>query len=284
MTPEGRARITTVTFDLGGVLIDWDPRYLYRTLFDDEADMEAFLAEVTTPAWNAEQDAGRPWVDAVDALAAEYPEHRPLIEAYHQRWPETLGDAIQGTVEVLADLRDAGVRLLALSNWSAETFPVALERYPFLGWFEGIVISGEVGAAKPDERIFHVLIERHGIEPAETVFVDDTVANVEAAEELGFIGLRFHDPDRLRTDLVRLGAARAGRWPRSRDLREGADGLDRREHPAPGGDDRLHRRAAVPSRTHLGHRRWRHLQHQPDGARGPYRDPRRRAHPLRRGR
>ena len=205
MTAEARARITTVTFDLGGVLIDWDPRYLYRTLFDDEADMEAFLAEVTTPAWNAEQDAGRPWVDAVDTLAAEFPEHRPLIEAYHRRWAETLGDAIQGTVEVLAELRDAGVRLVALSNWSAETFPVALERYPFLGWFEGIVISGEVGAAKPDERIFRALIERHGIEPAETVFVDDTVANVEAADELGFVGLRFHDPDRLRTDLEGLG-------------------------------------------------------------------------------
>ena len=205
MTAEARARITTVTFDLGGVLIDWDPRYLYRTLFDDEAEMEAFLAEVTTPAWNAEQDAGRPWVDAVDTLAAEVPEHRPLIEAYHRRWAETLGDAIQGTVEVLAELRDAGVRLVALSNWSAETFPVALERYPFLGWFEGIVISGEVGAAKPDERIFRALIERHGIEPAETVFVDDTVANVEAADELGFVGLRFHDPDRLRTDLEGLG-------------------------------------------------------------------------------
>ena len=160
---------------------------------------------MTTPAWNAEQDAGRPWVDAVDALAAEFPEYRPLIEAYRQRWAETLGDAIQGTVDVLGELRDAGIRLLALSNWSAETFPVALERYPFLGWFEGIVISGEVGAAKPDERIFQVLIERHGIEPAETVFVDDTVANIEAAEKLGFIGLRFRDPDRLRTDLVRLG-------------------------------------------------------------------------------
>jgi 2-haloacid dehalogenase len=210
VTAERRARVTTITFDLGGVLIDWDPRYLYRSLFDDEAEMEAFLAEVTTPAWNAEQDAGRPWVDAVDALAAEFPEHRPLIEAYRQRWPETLGDAIQGTVDVLAELRDAGVHLLALSNWSAETFPVALERYPFLGWFEGIVISGEVGAAKPDERIFQVLIERHGIEPAKTVFVDDTVANVEAAEELGFIGLRFHDPDRLRTDLERLGVLRPG--------------------------------------------------------------------------
>jgi len=213
VTGRGPARITAVTFDLGGVLIDWDPRYLYRTLFDDEAEMEAFLAEVTTPAWNAEQDAGRPWVDAVDALAAEFPEHRPLIEAYHLRWAETLGDAIQGTVDILAELRDAGIRLLALSNWSAETFPVALERYPFLGWFEGIVVSGEVGAAKPDERIFRVLIERHGIEPTESAFVDDSEANVRAAGALGFVAIRFTDAAALRRSLEGLevlggGAAR----------------------------------------------------------------------------
>lgn len=204
MTDE-TSRITTVTFDLGGVLIDWDPRYLYRTLFDDEAEMEAFLAEVTTPEWNAEQDAGRTWVEAVDSLAEEYPEHRPLIEAYHLRWPETLGDAIEGTVDILAELRDAGVRLLALSNWSAETFPVARERYPFLGWFEGIVISGEVKAAKPDERIFRVLIDRHGVEPSETLFVDDNEPNVRAAAALGFVTVRFTDPPALRTALVGFG-------------------------------------------------------------------------------
>jgi 2-haloacid dehalogenase len=202
---EGKPRITTVTFDLGGVLIDWDPRYLYRTLFDDEAEMEAFLAEVTTPAWNAEQDAGRTWVEAVESLAAEHPEHRPLIEAYHLRWPETLGDAIQGTVDILAELRGAGIRLLALSNWSAETFPVARERYPFLGWFEGIVISGEVKAAKPDERIFRVLIDRHGVEPAETLFVDDNEPNVAAAAALGFATVRFTDPPALRAVLEQLG-------------------------------------------------------------------------------
>jgi 2-haloacid dehalogenase len=202
---EGKPRITTVTFDLGGVLIDWDPRYLYRTLFDDEAEMEAFLAEVTTPAWNAEQDAGRTWVEAVESLAAEHPKHRPLIEAYHLRWPETLGDAIQGTVDILAELRGAGIRLLALSNWSAETFPVARERYPFLGWFEGIVISGEVKAAKPDERIFRVLIDRHGVEPAETLFVDDNEPNVAAAAALGFATVRFTDPPALRAVLEQLG-------------------------------------------------------------------------------
>jgi 2-haloacid dehalogenase len=202
---EGKPRITTVTFDLGGVLIDWDPRYLARTLFDDEAEMEAFLAEVTTPAWNAEQDAGRTWVEAVESLAAEHPERRPLIEAYHLRWPETLGDAIQGTVDILAELRGAGIRLLALSNWSAETFPVARERYPFLGWFEGIVISGEVKAAKPDERIFRVLIDRHGVEPAETLFVDDNEPNVAAAAALGFATVRFTDPPALRAVLEQLG-------------------------------------------------------------------------------
>ena len=197
--------MAAVTFDLGGVLIDWDPRHLYRTLFPDAASMERFLAEVTTPQWNAAQDAGRPWTEAVEDLAARFPDRRPLIEAYWQRWPETLGGAIDGTVEVLADLRERGVRLLALSNWSAETFPIARERYSFLAWFEGIVISGEVGVVKPDARIFEALIEGHGVEPSRTVFVDDTEVNVAVAEELGFIGLRFVDPETLRVDLERLG-------------------------------------------------------------------------------
>jgi 2-haloacid dehalogenase len=196
---------TTVTFDLGGVLIDWDPRYLYRTLFDDEQEMERFLAEVTTQEWNAAQDAGRSWAEAVEVLAAEFPDQRALIEAYHRRWPETLGDAIAGTVEILAELRAAGVRLLALSNWSAETFPLARPRYPFLDWFDGIVISGEVGAAKPDERIFRTLIERHAVVPSRTVFVDDSEANVRTAAALGFVALRFSDPPTLRADLADLG-------------------------------------------------------------------------------
>jgi 2-haloacid dehalogenase len=204
----GTSPPAAVIFDLGGVLIDWDPRYLYRTLFADEAAMERFLAEVTTPEWNAAQDAGRPWTEAVEVLAARFPDERPLIEAYHLRWSETLGGAIDGTVDVLADLRERDVRLLALSNWSAETFPVARARYPFLDWFEGIVISGELGVAKPDARIFEALVRRYDIEPAETVFVDDSVANVEAAHALGFIGLRFDDPARLRADLERLGVLR----------------------------------------------------------------------------
>jgi len=193
-------------FDLGGVLIDWNPRYLYRQLFaGDEAGMERFLAQVTTPEWNLQQDAGRPWDEAVEVLTKQHPEYAELIAAYRDRWTETLGEAIGPTVAVLDELRHAGVRLFALSNWSAETFPVARPRYPFLEWFEGIVISGEVGITKPDERVYRHLIERYGLDPATTVFVDDSEANVRAAQGLGMIGIRFEGGEALRTALADLG-------------------------------------------------------------------------------
>jgi 2-haloacid dehalogenase len=198
-------RPTTVVFDLGGVLVDWDPRYMYRQLFDDPDEMESFLAEVTTAEWNAHQDAGRPWAEAIELLVAEHPQRRELIEAYRRRWPEMLAGEIPGTVDVLADLRAAGVRLLALSNWSAETFPVARERFEFLAWFEEIVVSGEVGVNKPDRRIFEHLMEHFDIEPRAALFIDDSSANVEAAEELGFGAVLFTDAGALRRELVRLG-------------------------------------------------------------------------------
>jgi 2-haloacid dehalogenase len=204
----GVARPTTVVFDLGGVLIDWDPRYLYRQLFDDPDEMESFLAEVTTAEWNAHQDAGRPWAEAIELLVAEHPERRELIEAFHARWPEMLAGEIPGTVHVLGELRAAGVRLVALSNWSAEMFPIARERFDFLAWFEGIVISGDVGVNKPDRRIFELLIDRFGIEPAAALFIDDSAANVDAAAALGFRAIHFTDPTALRVELVRLGLLR----------------------------------------------------------------------------
>ena len=198
-------RSTTVVFDLGGVLIDWDPRHLYRQLFEDPDEMEVFLAEVTTAEWNANQDAGRPWVEAIEILVAEHPERRELIEAFHRRWPEMLAGEIPGMVDVLADLRAAGIRLVALSNWSAEMFPVARERFDFLAWFEGIVISGEVGVNKPDRRIFEHLVERFGIEPEETLLIDDSPANIDAATALGFRAIEFTDATALRRELARLG-------------------------------------------------------------------------------
>ena len=167
--------------------------------------MESFLAEVTTAEWNAHQDAGRPWAEGVELLVAEHPQRRELIEAFHRRWPEMLAGEIPGTVDVLADLRAAGVRLVALSNWSAEMFPVARERFDFLAWFEGIVISGEVGVNKPDRRIFDHLAEQFGIEPAAALFIDDSSANVDAAKALGFRAIRFTDATALRRELVRLG-------------------------------------------------------------------------------
>jgi 2-haloacid dehalogenase len=196
---------TTVIFDLGAVLIDWNPRYLYRSLIDDPAEMERFLAEVTTQAWNHEQDRGRRWADAVAELVERHPAHAELIRAYHERWPEMLGEQLHETVDLLAELRDAGLALYALTNWSAETWPIAVDRYPFLAWFRGIVVSGEVGVAKPDAGIYEVLGERYGVVPAESVFIDDQPANVEAARRLGFRAIRFTDAASARRELVVLG-------------------------------------------------------------------------------
>lgn len=202
MTPAVRA----VVFDLGGVLVDWDPRHLYRTLFDgDDAAMERFLSEVCTPAWNAEQDRGRPFAEATALLRARHPGQADLIDAFHRRWPEMIAGPIEGTVAILRGLRDRGVPLYALTNWSAETFPVALERFDFLGWFEAVVVSGVERLIKPDPRLFELLLSRHGLRAPELAFVDDNAENVAAAAALGLHALRFTSPAALRADLTRLG-------------------------------------------------------------------------------
>jgi 2-haloacid dehalogenase len=198
-------RPTAVVFDLGGVLVDWNPRHLYRRLFADESEMERFLAEVTTSAWNLEQDRGRPFADAIAGLVRDHPDQAELIEAYWRRWPEMLGDPHQATVDVLAELRGSGVRLLALTNWSAETFPFAAPRYPFLAWFEAVIVSGDVGLVKPDPAIFQLLVDRHGLEPRRTVLIDDTIANVRTAEALGFRAMTFTGAPALHRDLVAMG-------------------------------------------------------------------------------
>ncbi|MDE1963384.1 MAG: HAD family phosphatase [Xanthomonadaceae bacterium] len=197
--------VDTVVFDLGGVLVDWDPRYLYRTLFDDKAAMERFLAEVCTPAWNLAQDAGRPWAEAVATLSAQHPAFAREIAAFHARWPETLRGPIQPTVDLLARLRDADVRLYALTNWSQETFPHARERFDFLDWFAGIVVSGEERLVKPDPEIYRRLIRRYAIDPARALYIDDSAKNVAAAEALGMHGWHFRGADGLRTRLQALG-------------------------------------------------------------------------------
>lgn len=204
-------RINTVVFDLGGVLIEWDPRHLYRSEFADEAAMEEFLATVTTAAWNAELDRGRPFAEAVRELAAEHPQHETLIRAYHERWAEMLRDPIAGTVEILAELRAAELRCYALTNWSAETFPHARERFDFLATFDGVVVSGEERAVKPDPALFAVLEERFGVEPGCSVFIDDSPANVEAAAARGYAAVHFVGPEDLRARLADLGLPVAAR-------------------------------------------------------------------------
>ena len=199
-------RPTVVVFDLGGVLVDWNPRYLYRTLFDgDEAAMERFLAEVCTPAWNDEQDRGRPFAEACALLVRDHPDRRELIEAWPSRFDETMAGPIPGTVEVLAELRERGVPLYALSNWSAETFPRAQARFPFLQWFRGIVISGALRVAKPDGGIYRHLLDSYRLRAEDTVFIDDAPRNVDAAAALGMHAVRFTDAAALRAALVRYG-------------------------------------------------------------------------------
>lgn len=194
--------IDTVIFDLGNVLIGWDPRRLYRQLIDDEERMEWFLREVCNSEWNEQQDAGRPWREGTAMLRERFPEHAELIDAYHVRWKETLVGPIEGSVALLAELRARGVRLLALTNWSQETFPIARQLFPFLEWFEGIVVSGEERLVKPDPRIYQRLLERYAVNPATALYIDDSARNVEAAEALGMHGHWFRDPAGLREHLV----------------------------------------------------------------------------------
>ena len=198
--------ITSVVFDLGGVLIDWNPRYLYRKLFGpDEAAMERFLAEVCTPEWNARSDAGRPIAEGVAELVAAHPEQAELISAYQHRWREMLGGAFEGTVAILAELRRAGLRTYALSNWSAETFGVTRPLYPFLEEMEGILISGEVKVGKPDPAIFREFLSRFNLAPENTVYIDDWDRNVATATSLGMTAVRFVDAVQLRSELRVLG-------------------------------------------------------------------------------
>jgi len=194
--------IDTVIFDLGGVLIDWNPKYLYKKIFSDEEEMEYFLKEICTPHWNELQDGGRPIAEATDILLQQHPKYTEQIKAFYGRWTEMLGGPIDGTVEILKQLKAANThRIYALTNWSAETFPIALERYDFLQLFEGILVSGTEHLKKPDPKIYELILKRYDIKGQHAVFIDDNLRNIKASIECGIHGIHFTSPEQLKVDL-----------------------------------------------------------------------------------
>lgn len=197
--------IDTLVFDLGGVLIDWNPDYLYRNIFPNEEERRWFLTNITTLDWNEEQDAGRSLQEGTEFLVKKFPEHEASIRAYYGRWKEMLGGPIHDTVEIFRELKTkTDLKLYALTNWSAETFPVALELYEFLHWFDGRLVSGEEGIRKPSPEIYQRLAARFGFNPRRAVYVDDNLRNVLPARELGFYGIHFQSPAQFRKELVEL--------------------------------------------------------------------------------
>ena len=192
-------------FDLGKVVLDWDPRYFYTRFFAGDATaLERFIASVITPAWIHEMDAGKPVAQAVAERQGAFPGHAALIAMWVEGWPVMLRGEIAGTVQVLDELRARGLRLYALTNFSAETYPIAKARCPSLALFEDVVMSAEVGLIKPDPRIYAHAIRRCRLAPARTVFVDDLRANVDAAAAAGMHALHFTTPAQLRADLAPL--------------------------------------------------------------------------------
>jgi 2-haloacid dehalogenase len=198
--------IKAIIFDLGGVLIDWNPEYLYRKIFEDEQQMRQFLAEVCTSDWNEEQDAGRTLKEATDLLIAQYPEKKEYIRAYYGRWEEMLNGAIEGTVEIFEALKQSGkYNIYALTNWSAELFPIAQQRFEFLNWFDGIVVSGTEKMRKPNPAFFQLLLDRYDLKAEEVLFIDDNFRNIQAALNMGIDSIHFISPEELRAELEDRG-------------------------------------------------------------------------------
>lgn len=194
-------RIDAAVFDLGGVLVDWDPRHLYRDVFDDEDEMERFLAEVCTLQWHFQHDRGVPFTETIPALCAEFPEHADVIRLWDERYLDMVAGEVPGTPDVVRDLHARGTRLYVLSNMPESTWEPIRDRFDWFELFDGTIISGVEKVVKPDPAIYALLVDRFGVEPSATVFVDDRADNVAAANELGFTAIQFTDADSLRRAL-----------------------------------------------------------------------------------
>ena len=196
--------IRNIVFDFGGVIVDWNPEYLFKDVFKDRSELDHFLENICTPDWNEKQDAGRSLSEAIRILQEQHPEYRDEIRLYYDEWTTMLGGPIEQNVALLEPLK-MNYRIFGLTNWSAETFPIAYDLYPFFGDFEGIVVSGEERLAKPDGRIYLLLLERYGLSVEECLFIDDNVRNITAARALGFHTLHLTGNVSLKEELILLG-------------------------------------------------------------------------------
>lgn len=197
--------VDAVVFDLGGVLIRWDPELLYRRLIPDPAERRWFLTEVCSPAWNLDQDRGRPWAEGIALLTARFPDQATRIRAYRECWEEMVPGALEGTVALLECLHARGVPLYALTNFHADTLALCRARFAFFTCFKGMLVSGEEGLVKPEAAFYRRLLDRHDLEAERCLFIDDVPANIEAARALGFQTHRFTAPEALGSDLENLG-------------------------------------------------------------------------------
>lgn len=198
-------QIKNIVFDFGGVLVDWNPRYLYDKYFGDEQQAQWFLDNICLYSWNLQMDGGKPFAEGVAELQAEHPEWAEAIGIYHTRWVEMMGGEVEGTADVLRRLKAKGYGIYGLTNWSAETFPLIRDTYPVFGEFDGIVVSGEEHLLKPNAAIYHCLLERYNLQPEESIFIDDNADNVAAAKAVGMESVRFADAATLVQQLAEYG-------------------------------------------------------------------------------
>ncbi|MGV8964091.1 MAG: HAD family hydrolase [Candidatus Saccharimonadaceae bacterium] len=197
-------KIKNIIFDFGGVLVDWNPIYLYSKLMDDEIEMNHFLENICNSEWNIKQDAGRPLADATEILQKEYPEYKDLIGHFYGRWDEMLGGVIEENVRVLKMLKPH-YPIYGLTNWSAETITIAYDRYDFFNHLEGIVVSGDEKLIKPDPKLYEILLERYNLKANESLFIDDNAHNIETALDMGFQTIHFTENMDLEKKIMEIG-------------------------------------------------------------------------------
>lgn len=197
--------VETIIFDLGGVLIDWNPRYLYRKIFKTEEEVTWFLENICTSDWNEKQDAGRSFHEATEELVLQFPKYEMHIRAWYGRWKETMNGPIHETVDIFRQMKESKrYKIYALTNWSKETFPWALEKFDFLHWFDGIVVSGVENTRKPFPDFFRILFDRYAITPSAAIFIDDSLRNIEGGRLLGLPGIHYQSSSQLKKELLEL--------------------------------------------------------------------------------